>query len=519
MLRCRHALSALVGGVALLATACEKSVEPTPAPAAPGISEGSIVAKAICDPLTSVCSAWEGFAQGFPAHVAIHMHLLPTGEVLLWPGEEGPTHGTKGYQFAFIWNPTTGATRQVDNRRSDVFCSGHAFMPDGRLLVAGGHIADGKGRRETNIFDPFKRSWTRAADMNAGRWYPTATTLANGDVLVSAGTDENGNYNAVAQVFSASRGGGWRSLSGASRNLPYYPLMFLAPDGRVFDAGPQAQSAFLDPSGAGSWSDGPATVNRIYRDYGSAVMYAPGKILLVGGGGSDGSSDPGPTRTAETIDLTAGGSWQSTGNMSIGRRMANATVLPDGKVLITGGTSGYGFNNEGTPVKTAELWDPSTGAFSVLPAQQRTRMYHSTTLLLPDGRILSAGGGRCGSCTINNLDAEIFDPPYLFDGAGNPATRPVITSAPTQIGYGASFTIGTGNPSAITRISLIRLPSVTHAFDQNQRFVPITSFSAQGGNLSATAPTDRNIAPPGHYMLFILNAQGVPSVAKIVQLG
>ena len=145
-------------------------------------------------------------------------------------------------------------------------------------------------------------------------------------------------------------------------------------------------------------------------------------------------------------------------------------------------------------------------------------MYHSISLLLPDGRVLSAGGGRCGGCLINNLDAEIFDPPYLFDGAGNPVARPAITSAPSRIGYGAAFSIGTADPAAIARISLVRLSSVTHAFDQNQRFVPITTFSVQAGQLVATAPTSRNIAPPGHYMLFILNASGVPSEAKIVQL-
>jgi hypothetical protein len=523
MITIRHALPVLAGGAALIAMACgtsDTSVEPTVAPPVSSDANGRYVTHATyCDPLTSRCSAWEPtIVPGFPAHVAIHTHLLPTGEVLFWPGEEGPRHRTKGYQFAFVWNPATGATSQVDNRRTDVFCSGHSFLADGSLLVSGGHIADGLGRRETNIFDPFRKTWSRTKDMNAGRWYPTSTTLANGDAVVVAGTDENGSNNAIPQVYSASKGGAWRSLTTASRGLPYYPLMFLAPDGRVFYAGPDAQSSFLNTAGTGSWSSGPLTVNRIYRDYGTAVMYAPGKILLVGGGGADGSSSVAPTATAETIDLLGDAQWKSTGSMSTGRRMLNATVLADGKVLVTGGTSGSGFNNENAPVRTAELWDPATGSWTRLTDEIQPRLYHSTALLLPDGRVLSAGGGRCGSCRVNYTDAQVFSPPYLFDGSGNLAPRPVITSVPSRIGYGASFTIGTSDPAAIARISLVRLGSVTHAFDQNQRFVPITAFQVQGSALSVTAPSDRNIAPPGHYMLFVLNAQGVPSEAKILQL-
>jgi hypothetical protein len=506
--------------VALALVACEpdsSTVEP-PVPAAPPeVATGNFVTQATCTGFPATCSAWEPtVVPGFPPHVAIHTHLLPTGEVMFWPGEEGPQHRTKGYQYGFIWNPKTGATRQADNRRTDVFCAGHSFLPDGRLLVTGGHFADASGRRETNIFDPFKKQWSRAKDMRAGRWYPTNTTLANGDVLVVAGTQEDASNNTIPEVWSSAKGGGWRQLTTAQRGQPYYPFMFLAPDGRVFYAGPEQQTAFLSTAGTGSWSNGPISSGG-YRDYGSAVMYAPGRIMIVGGGGWPTPNTP-PTNTAEIIDLNGGGGWQFTGSMSSARRMHNATVLPDGKVLVTGGTSGPGFNNESTPVKTAELWDPSTGQWTSLTAEIKPRMYHSIALLLPDGRVLSAGGGRCGGCTADYTDAQIFSPPYLFNGDGTLATRPVITQAPSRVGYGTSFTLGVADPAGVVRISLTRLGSVTHAFDQNQRFVPITSFQVQGNALSVTAPSDRNIAPPGHYMLFVLNAQGVPSEAKIVQL-
>ena len=519
----RRTLSVVIGGALLTLAACEQAatpLEPSTSNTPPASGLGRYVSKAsYCDGLTGTCSAWEPTTvPSFPPHIAIHMHLLPTGEVMFWPGEEGPAHGSKGFQYAYIWNPVTGSTREVDNTRTDVFCSGHSFLPDGRLLVTGGHIADGKGRRDVNIFDPFRKTWSRAKDMNAGRWYPTNTTLANGDVLVVAGTDENGNNNTLPQVWSTAKGGSWRSLTSATRGQPYYPFMFLAPDGRVFYAGPEARSAFLSTAGSGAWTEGPWTVNKIYRDYGSAVMYAPGKILMVGGGGADGSSTSRPTNTAEIIDLSGSATWQPTGSMSIGRRQHNATVLADGKVLVTGGTSGPGFNNESTPVTLAELWDPATNQFTKLTNEIRSRLYHSTALLLPDGRVLSAGGGRCGGCLVQNADAQVFSPPYLFNGDGSLAARPVINSAPTKLGYGTSFTLGVANPAAIARISLVRIASVTHAFNQNQRFVPITAFQVQGSGLSVTAPGDRNIAPPGHYMLFVLNAQGVPSEAKIVQL-
>jgi hypothetical protein len=140
-----------------------------------------------------------------------------------------------------------------------------------------------------------------------------------------------------------------------------------------------------------------------------------------------------------------------------------------------------------------------------------TRGYHGSSLLLPDGRVLNSGGGG-GAGAPNQLNAELYSPPYLFKGA-----RPTISSAPASVGYGASFRVLTPNASTITRVSLIRLGSVTHAFDENQRFQRL-SFTADGTGLTVTAPTSGNRAPPGHYMLFILNGTGVPSIARIIQI-
>jgi hypothetical protein len=189
----------------------------------------------------------------------------------------------------------------------------------------------------------------------------------------------------------------------------------------------------------------------------------------------------------------------------------NATILPDGKVLVTGGTSGTGFSDEASAVHAAELWDPDSEKWTVMASQSVNRVYHSTSLLLKDGRVLSTGSGDAAGNT-NHYDAEIFSPPYVFKGA-----RPSISSAPLTVNYGEPFFVGTANATSITRVTWVRLGSVTHAFDMNQRFNELTFVRTTGG-LTVKAPTDPNLAPPGHYFLFILNGNGVPSIARIVRI-
>ena len=426
--------------------------------------------------------------------VAVHLHLLPNGRVLSW-GRIGEPQ---------VWDPESG-NFQAAPSRTMVFCSGHAFLPDGRLLVTGGHLDDERGLRDANIFDGSTEAWTPVQPMSRARWYPTSTTLADGEVLTLAGTDERGLDVETPEVWT---GNGWRSLDRASRILPYYPRTFVAPNGLVFYAGELAQSAYLDPNGTGTWTP-VATSHYGRRDYGSAVMYQPGKVMILGG--SD-PPDGEPTPTAELIDLNQPApSWRYTDPMTYARRQLNATVLPDGKVLVTGGTTSAGFSDPAGAVHAPELWDPGTGKWSVMASNQVTRVYHSTTLLLPDGRVLNTGSGD-GPGLPRELNAEIFSPPYLFRGP-----RPVITQAPAEIGYGEAFVVATPDAGRITRVSLVRLSSVTHAFDQNQRFSEL-SFRKTAGGLTVTGPETRPVAPPGHYLLFILDGAGVPSLAKVIHM-
>jgi hypothetical protein len=239
-------------------------------------------------------------------------------------------------------------------------------------------------------------------------------------------------------------------------------------------------------------------------------MYDAGKILLVGGDGDTSSRTP--TNTAEVIDLNAATpAWHSVASMVHRRRQQNATVLPDGTVLVTGGSSASGFDVASGAVYAAELWNPGANTWTTLASAAKYRGYHSWALLLPDGRVLTAGGQLNQTGAANGSNAEIFSPPYLFKGA-----RPTITSGPTSVSYGQTALVGTSD--TIAKVSWIRLSAVTHAFNQEQRFLPL-SFTAGTGGVNVTFPSSANLSPPGYYMLFLLNSAGVPSVAKIINIG
>lgn len=427
--------------------------------------------------------------------VAVHMNLLPDGDVLML-----------GRRDDRLWNHSTGQFTAIESPAL-LFCAGHAFLPDGRLLISGGHISNDHGLPAATIYDWRTRSFSSGPPMSRGRWYPTVTALPNGEMVTVAGADENGLNVPIPEVWTT--GDAWRPLNSASQVVAYYPRMFVAPNGKLFMAGPSQTTRWLTTSGGGSWSaPGPPMLR--YRDYGGAVMYSPGKILVMGGGGSD--SNSAPNATAEVIDLNkASPAWRQVQSMQYARRHLNATLLPTGEVLVTGGTSASGFNNVAGGVHAAEVWNPETEKWTTLASNQVTRVYHSTSLLLLDGRVLHSGSGE-GAGGPNQENYEIFSPPYLFKGA-----QPTIASAPATVGYGQQFSVGTPNGTDIAKVTLIRLGSVTHAFDANQRFLSL-SFSASSGSLSVTAPSNGNLAPPGHYMLFIVNADGVPSVARVVRI-
>jgi galactose oxidase len=469
-------------------------------------------------------------------NVPIHAHVLPTGKVLFWGRRKEPGSTTfatlnEHQCFPFIWDPASGTSTPTRSRPTlagggevNLFCSGHTFLPDGRLLVIGGHMFDSQGANQACLYDPMSDSWTATQIMNNGRWYPTAVTLPDGSALASSGSFASGplqpppnqsSTNTIQQIWN---NGSWRSIVDFI-GLPLFPRMHVAPDGRVFMSGGNAESFFLDVGGGGTWTPGPTRAAG-NRDYAPSVMYDVGKILFIGGGQE--SLTAAPTNVVEVIDLnSATPEWRQSSPMHFARRQHNATLLPDGTVLVTGGTQGDGFNNldPQMPVHAAELWDPATGKWTVLAAEDNDRCYHSTAVLLPDGRVFSGGGGeyapqvnKVNAPRDSHPDAQLFSPPYLFRG-----TRPVIAQAPAEVGYGETFKVETPQAANIGTVSWIRLPSVTHSFDQNQR-INFLVFKSAAGALSVTAPANANVAPPGHYMLFILNKSRVPSIARIIRI-
>jgi hypothetical protein len=459
--------------------------------------------------------------------VPLHMHLLYTGKILGWGRTE--SDGSMGQPR--LWDPLSGqpptSAAKID-ADTMLFCAGHAFLPDGRLLVSGGHKSDDHGLDVTNIFDPASESWVPGLPkMAKGRWYPTVTELPDGHMLTVAGRDTTGNGQVVT-IPEIWNGTSWTQLTGASKILPYYPRDFVAPDGTIFYAGELPQSFWLDVSangGTGQWTNGPSHIYGFSREYGSAVMYEKGKILYVGGGGDPAWNTPGinppednaPTATAEMIDLnSANPQWQSAGSMAFARRHLNATVLPDGEVLATGGTRSGGFNDLSGAVHQAEIWDPATGDWTTLAANAVDRGYHSVSLLLPDATVLHGASGNAddvgGAPFPDQKSHEIFQPPYLFKGA-----RPTISNVPATVGYGSDFQLDTPNIGQVAKVRLIKLGSVTHAFDQDGRALTL-SFTSSIGGVSVTAPANANLAPPGYYMIFILNRNGVPSDGQMVKV-
>jgi glycosidase len=490
------------------------------------------------------------------ANVAIHAHLLPTGKVLYWgrrktPGDPSFASLNEHSSQTFLWDPATGQstpTKQsptlAGGQGINLFCSGHTFLPDGQLLVVGGHLFDSEGVDQACLYDAAADSWTPLPIMNNGRWYPTAITLPDGGALALSGSFAQGRpqpppdnptpppqgtqfpVNPNPQIW---RGNGWAPTMNFI-GLQLFPRLHIEPkQGRVFMAGPRDVS-FLDVTGQGTWTPGPLR-DGANRDYAPSVMYDSGKILFIGGG-----QDPQtqlPTNLVESIDLNVPNpQWKKTAPMHFARRQHNATVLPDGTVLVTGGTQGIpgnpqwlAFNNvlPGGPVHNAELWNPDTDQWTLMAAEDIDRCYHSTALLLPDGRVLSAGGGEYAPnnpalpnqpnpATDSHHDAQIFTPPYLLKGP-----RPSISVAPAEIVYGQSFDITVGAGDTIAKVSWIRLGSVTHSCNQNQSLI-FLMFTQAASKVTIQAPANSNIAQPGHYMLFVLNKQGVPSLAHIAHI-
>jgi uncharacterized protein YjdB len=440
--------------------------------------------------------------------VAVNLVLLRTGKVLLYGGP------LASGQAARLYDPATGNVKQVPNNLTDIFCSGHVALADGRILVVGGYDAKNNitGVADVNIFDPGTEQWTSGPKMTYRRWYPTATELSDGRVLVTSGAQTCWAYECLAntpEIYNPSTNA-WTQLTLGQLPYWYYPLAFLLPDGRVLFNGSSEQPTVTRAFNVGtqSWT----TIDTSLADGGSAVMYTPGKFMKSGTSSDAGGPNVPASNTTYVLDMTTPlPIWQQTAPMASPRAFHNLTVLPDGAVLATGGEQTTDGSSIPNAVYQAELWSPATQTWKTLSLEQVPRLYHSTAVLMPDARVLVAGGGSVYPAA-DETTGEYFSPPYLFKGL-----RPTITSAPANISYANNFAIQTPNAADIASIALIRLGATTHQFNEDQHFVNLT-FQNLGGSLTVQGPGNANLAPPGYYMLFIVNTNGVPSVAPIVQL-
>ena len=545
--------------------------------------------------------------------VPTHLAMLPDGRVIYWYSMDdvGLDRENTGVPHdksrVFIWNPVTNTHTEVSaGLNTDLFCAGWSVLSDGRLFVAGGNLGDQWGSRNTNIFDPRTATWTAGPPMAKGRWYPTVTKLANGKLLITGGAYRDPNpptglaagplssYNPDMELYTPDSGIGSISMLNTAMTFNattiepgdtrspfgaltegFYPWWFQATNGKAFLVGANTKSRYLDPSGSGSWSVSLADASAVtseYRTYGSAVMYQPDKIMVMGGMYPATNTSYFVNLAAETPAFSGGPPFPEA------RTHLNATLLADGQVFVNGGNTATSSAVCGGPCSTGARWqatgatkkglllDPNAASptFRDAALAARFRIYHSVAGLLPDGTVLTAGGGGCGICEddgdpnnnyeshtgwdlepdgspasvvnssgnsftqspigrkTNQMNAEVYYPPYLFSG-GSFRTRPTIQDLSgsgtdsygnATIGYNTSFSLIT--PDAIDKVSIVALSATTHSFNMNQRFVDL-SFSQSGNALTVSSPQSGSYAPPGYYLLFILKG-GVPSISRIVRI-
>jgi hypothetical protein len=442
----------------------------------------------------------------------VHMALLNTGKVLVVAGSGNVA--TETNFRAALFDPQSG-TIATQALTWDMFCSAMVVLPDGRVFVNGGTIQYDpfKGQPKNAVYDPLTGIFTDVQNMAHGRWYPTATVLGDGRVLSYSGLLETSGTNTTVEIYTP--GTGWSPQYSGGWTPPLYPRLHLLPNGNVFYSGSGTGSRIYNTTN-NTWSAVMATTNYPNsRTYGTSVLlpltpangYRP-RVMIFGGGNP-------ATATTEIIDLGASTpQWQYGPSMSQPRIEMNATILPNGKILATGGST----NDEDTATASynADLYDPNTNSFSSAGVNAYPRLYHSGSLLLPNGTVLLAGGNPARGSYEQHL--EIYSPAYLFNADGSAATRPSIggLSASTFV-YGSGFQISTPDAANITSVVLVRPGAPTHAFDMDQRLVGL-SYTAGAGVLNVTAPPNGNVAPPGYYMLFVLNSAGVPSIATFVRL-
>ena len=484
---------------------------------------------------------------------AIHAALLPTGKVMIWGYPATPRRGQRpNVGNAWLWDPAAGYGHDAFKRvappdAAPIYCSGESLLANGDLFISGGNrnLVKSEGLNTTFTFNPFTETWHRQGDMSHGRWYPGQVVLPDGRVAILAGYTERGETqdNTQLEVWPRrdlpppsdatidAEGLPVERIASGDRPTALYPHLFLTPAGKVLLAGPGAtDSALLDPL-TFTWSEIGGLPRGLDRIGGNAVLLPGGSRVMTVGGYDYPTfvkrKTSRATSTTASVATDGRGGWRAASSQSVGRAYANTVLLPDGTMVTVGGGAGRASDARGgtswtngsdPALKTVELYDPRTKTWRVGPAERRFRTYHSVALLLPDGSVLSAGDDvhedqvRPNATWIGS--AEIYRPPYLFKGA-----RPTIAAAPAAVTEAQSFAVSTPDAASIDHAVLMAPSATTHGADMTQRSVPLRiTGRAAGQGITLAGPASPNVAPPGYYMLFLVNARGVPSVASWVRV-
>jgi len=493
---------------------------------------------------------WTGVIQ-FP-NIPVSAAVMPNGQLLTWSSNqpdffEGDIRNQPSQTYTSMYDPATGAFTPVieNSMMADMFCSGIAYLTDGRVLVNGGSSS-----YHAAFYTPSTQSWISGRMMNIARGYNSTVTLSTGEAFTIGGSWAGDGTPKDGEIWRA--GMGWRMTGISEDNILAYdpidaargyisqgdnhPWLFAVPNGRVFHAGPSPLMNWIDTSGNGSITPVGYRGDDAHSINGVVVMYEPGKILKTGGAPSYTNADA--TANTYLIDITAAltnpkgaVTVRKLAPMANSRAYANGVLLPGGQVLVIGGQSRAVQFKDTTSILKPELWNPATERFTELAPLDTPRNYHSIGILLPDGRVFSGGGGLCGwGCPGNHQDGAIFSPPYLFQPDGvTPAPRPAFNLVHSSIKasalasplgpslsipIGATLTATASGP--ISTFEMIRVSATTHGINTDQRRVPLPIAQASGTTYAFSMPADPGIVVPGYWMIFAVDASGTPSIAKII---
>ncbi|EON68702.1 hypothetical protein W97_07960 [Coniosporium apollinis CBS 100218] len=450
-----------------------------------------------------------------------------------------------GNTMTRTWDPATRlvSQRTVQETGHDMFCPGMSLNATGYMHVTGGNSA-----KRTSIYGINAQGaavWTPSAEMNVPRGYQSSVTCADGRIFVIGGSfgipcdppgpegeEKNGElYDPVAKTWTEKPRCKVKPMftdetSTGSRECRWFRSdnhgwLFPWKDNTVFQAGPSKRMNWYNMSGLGDVQSAGKRSDDNDAMCGVAVMYdaAQGSILTAGGSPQYTGLDA--TNRAYLLTIKGANApveKERTTDMANPRIYHSAVILPNGDTLVVGGRRRGQVFNDDEAVLVPEVYSPTLKAWTNMANHSIPRTYHSLALLLPDGTVFVGGGGLCEiRCNANHFDAQIFTPPYLLTASGDLSVRPVIKNiSASDVLPGNSLTIDTD--SAVQNASIVRYGSATHGLNTDQRRIPLTMTPNGPNRYDVTIPAEKGIAIPGYWMLFVMDAQGVPSVAMSLQV-